>query len=301
MGITKTNLSSILISEQRLHYTFSFPQRGSNFTCIKSTSCPQMDAPPQCPPGYNEVRENSTCGLYCRDIVGYTWRCPCNDWMSCAVKERYLWGCYSGYYSSFRVRECSQGWFVMCYRPTDQTNLRLTNQPSDWPINPPTDQPTDWPTNPLTDHPTHRLTHRLSVRPTHRLTNPPTDRPTDWPTHRLTNPPTDQPTDCPSVRPTHRLTNRSNPPTDRPTHRLTVQPTDWLSNPLANWQASWWTNRLTDQHTTSRRNNQPIHWLTDKPADGPPDWMTNKLTGQSIYKRPYRQSCVTDWQNTFMF
>jgi hypothetical protein len=238
MGITKTNLSSILISEQRLHYTFSFPQRGSNFTCIKSTSCPQMDAPPQCPPGYNEVRENSTCGLYCRDIVGYTWRCPCNDWMSCAVKERYLWGCYSGYYSSFRVRECSQGWFVMCYRPTDQTNLRLTNQPSDWPINPPTDQPTDWPTNPLTD---------------------------------------------------------------RPTHWLTVQPTDWLSNPLANWQASWWTNRLTDQHTTSRRNNQPIHWLTDKPADGPPDWMTNKLTGQSIYKRPYRQSCVTDWQNTFMF
>ena len=124
-------LSSILISEQRLHYTFSFPQRGSNFTCIKSTSCPQMDAPPQCPPGYNEVRENSTCGLYCRDIVGYTWRCPCNDWMSCAVKERYLWGCSSGYYSSFRVRECSQGWFVMCYRTTDRPTHRLTNQPSD--------------------------------------------------------------------------------------------------------------------------------------------------------------------------
>ncbi|CAB3980949.1 agrin-like isoform X1 [Paramuricea clavata] len=67
-----------------------------------------MDAPPQCPPGYDEVRENSKCGLYCRDIVGYTWRCPCNDWMSCAVKERYLWGCADGYYSSFRVRECAQ-------------------------------------------------------------------------------------------------------------------------------------------------------------------------------------------------
>jgi hypothetical protein len=105
--------SSIFISEQKLHYTFSFPQSGSNFTCIRSTSCPPMNSPPQCPPGYNEVRENSTCGLYCRDIVGYTWRCPCNDWMSCAVKERYLWGCASGYYSSFRVRECAQGLFVM--------------------------------------------------------------------------------------------------------------------------------------------------------------------------------------------
>ncbi|CAB4037662.1 low-density lipo receptor-related 4 isoform X1, partial [Paramuricea clavata] len=100
--------SAIPKQQQRLHYTFSFPRKGSNFTCIPSRSCPQIDAPPQCPPGYNEVRENSTCGLYCRDIVGYTWRCPCNDWMSCAVKERYLWGCASGYYSSFRVRECSQ-------------------------------------------------------------------------------------------------------------------------------------------------------------------------------------------------
>ena len=32
--------------------------------------------------------------------------------MSCAVKERYLWGCAAFYYSSFRVRECTQGLFV---------------------------------------------------------------------------------------------------------------------------------------------------------------------------------------------
>ena len=117
-GCSRNNqnwLSSIFISEQKLHYTFSFPQTGSNFSCIVSSSCPQMDAPPQCPPGYDEVRENSKCGLYCRDIVGYTWRCPCNDWMSCAVKERYLWGCADGYYSSFRVRECAQGLFLMYY------------------------------------------------------------------------------------------------------------------------------------------------------------------------------------------
>ena len=98
-------------SEKKIHYTFSFPNTGSNFTCISSTLCPQMDPPPACPPGYTEARENKTCGLNCRDIVGYTWRCPCNDWMSCAVKERYLWGCASGYYSSFRVRECAQGSF----------------------------------------------------------------------------------------------------------------------------------------------------------------------------------------------
>ncbi|XP_028410904.1 uncharacterized protein LOC114533564 isoform X4 [Dendronephthya gigantea] len=100
--------SSIPKQQKRLHYTFSFPKRGSNFTCISSRSCPVINAPPSCPPGYSHVRENSTCGLYCRDIVGYTWRCPCNDWMSCAVKERYLWGCAYGYYSSFRVRECVQ-------------------------------------------------------------------------------------------------------------------------------------------------------------------------------------------------
>ena len=47
--------------------------------------------------------------------MGYTWRCPCNDWMSCAVKERYLVGCISGYYSSFRVRECTQGLFSTLY------------------------------------------------------------------------------------------------------------------------------------------------------------------------------------------
>ena len=108
----KTFLFSFL--EKRLHYTFSFPNnKGSNFTCIRSRSCPVIPDPPQCPPGYTEVRANQTCGLYCRDIVGYTWRCPCTDWMSCAVKERYLWGCVSSAYSSFRVRECTQGWFVM--------------------------------------------------------------------------------------------------------------------------------------------------------------------------------------------
>ncbi|XP_028394968.1 LOW QUALITY PROTEIN: uncharacterized protein LOC114519101 [Dendronephthya gigantea] len=103
--------SSIPKQQKRLHYTFSFPQRGSNFTCISSRSCPVtpvINAPPLCPSGYSHVRENSKCGLNCRDIVGYTWRCPCNDWMSCAVKERYLWGCAAGYYSSFRVRECVQ-------------------------------------------------------------------------------------------------------------------------------------------------------------------------------------------------
>ncbi|XP_028411072.1 uncharacterized protein LOC114533678 [Dendronephthya gigantea] len=100
--------SSIPKQQKRLHYTFSFPQRGSNFTCISSLSCPVINAPPSCPPGYSHVRENSKCGLNCRDIVGYTWRCPCNDWMSCAVKERYLWGCAAGFHSSFRVRECVQ-------------------------------------------------------------------------------------------------------------------------------------------------------------------------------------------------
>ena len=109
----KTHLFSVFISEQKLHYTFSFPNTGSNFTCISSQSCPQMNPPPLCPPGYIEVRENKTCGLNCRDIVGNTWRCPCNDWMSCAVKERYLIGCASGYYSSFRVRECAQGLFII--------------------------------------------------------------------------------------------------------------------------------------------------------------------------------------------
>ena len=100
-------------SEYRLNYTFSFPEkRGSKFTCVRSRSCPVIPDPPQCPPGYTEVRANRKCGLYCRDIVGYTWRCPCRDWMSCAVKERYLWGCAAFYYSSFRVRECTQGLFV---------------------------------------------------------------------------------------------------------------------------------------------------------------------------------------------
>ena len=109
----KTNFSPIFFSEHRLHYTFSFPNNGgSNFTCISSTSCPVIPDPPQCLPGYTEVRANRTCGLYCRDIVGYTWRCPCDDWMSCAVKERYLWGCAAFHYSSFRVRECTQGLFV---------------------------------------------------------------------------------------------------------------------------------------------------------------------------------------------
>ncbi|XP_028410906.1 uncharacterized protein LOC114533567 [Dendronephthya gigantea] len=100
--------SSIPKQQKRLHYTFSFPQHGSKFICISSRSCPVINAPPSCPPGYSHVRENLKCGLNCRDIVGYTWRCPCNDWMSCAVKERYLSGCPYGYYSSFRVRECVQ-------------------------------------------------------------------------------------------------------------------------------------------------------------------------------------------------
>ena len=99
----------IHISGKKIYHTFSFPNTGSQFECISSTSCPSIDPPPQCPSGYSEVRENSKCGLNCREIVGYTWRCPCNDWMSCAVKERYLFGCTLGYYSSFRVRECTQG------------------------------------------------------------------------------------------------------------------------------------------------------------------------------------------------
>ena len=110
----ETHLSSVFISEKKLHYTFSFPNFGSIFSCISSQLCPaNMDPPPLCPPGYTEVRESKTCGLNCRDIVGYTWRCPCNDWMSCAVKERYLIGCASGHYSSFRVRECAQGSFII--------------------------------------------------------------------------------------------------------------------------------------------------------------------------------------------
>ena len=115
-----------LILEKRLHYTFSFPQRGSNFICISSQSCPLINAPPSCPPGYSHVRENSKCGLNCRDIVGYTWRCPCNDWMSCAVKERYLWGCASDHYSSFRVRECVQGLFTMHENYVDNLSLQAS-------------------------------------------------------------------------------------------------------------------------------------------------------------------------------
>ena len=118
------SMLNVHLSEKRLHYTFSFPQNGNNFTCISSQSCPVINAPPSCPPGYSHVRENSTCGLYCRDIVGYTYRCPCNDWMSCAVKERYLWGCSYGYYSSFRVRECVQGLF-MWITPLHSTALNL--------------------------------------------------------------------------------------------------------------------------------------------------------------------------------
>ena len=98
-------------AEMRYHYTFSFPNnRSSNFTCIPSTSCPSMSPAPQCPPGYISVRVGSTCGLYCRYVlVDNTYRCPCMDWMSCAVKERYLGGCSIGHYSSFRIRECKQG------------------------------------------------------------------------------------------------------------------------------------------------------------------------------------------------
>ena len=120
--INKTHLSSVFISEQKLHYTFSFPvdkedkqDKKTIFKCKFSWySCPDIDeAPDGCPVGYEEVREEKKCELSCRDSVGNTTRCPCDDWMSCAAKERYTEGCGFGYESSFRVRECSQGLFAI--------------------------------------------------------------------------------------------------------------------------------------------------------------------------------------------
>lgn len=99
----------INISEYRKTYTFAFPRNRTAFTCINSRTCPTINAPPPCPRGYMSTREDEACGVYCRDIVGYRYRCRCTNWRECAAKQTYMLGCISNHYASYRVRECVQG------------------------------------------------------------------------------------------------------------------------------------------------------------------------------------------------
>ena len=95
---------------RRKTFTFAFPRFGSsNFKCTRDRSCPAIPEPPRCPNGFSSFHEGAACGVSCREIVGYTYRCQCRNWKECAVKQSYAIGCAESYYASYRVRECIQG------------------------------------------------------------------------------------------------------------------------------------------------------------------------------------------------
>ena len=103
-------------SETRVKYMVTYLRvRNSNLRAQCFRNCPSSDLfnsipePEKCPVGYTETRVNQTCAA-CSETLGAKFKCPCNDWMTCAQRgSGQFYGCHPSVpMMLIKVRECEQ-------------------------------------------------------------------------------------------------------------------------------------------------------------------------------------------------